>query len=947
MDEDADRFLTGINYRNLFHHRNGIKHVYGVGRDVYEGEMAADADALRAQIARLCEAYGVHMQGGYYNIDISYPNLQRYAERVVTEAVGAHPDLKSKLTVPLKAIVDASGAGLVQLAMDTLFEVVGGLTERQLEPELLRLAGNITGEQRIKSLLVIKLLIDNDLGCIGSSYYRGKKLKIRLTQEGEKVDEKGIAGVYDWRPHTIAFKRKLASDYALYRSDRWTETGDHILIHELSHAYHHMLGIPLSLSTNSMNAAITSDPRIMAYMCPLVNKEAFQDMVKTISRDGWICNAIGNPDTENVFGYEGGNNVLAFLVEHSLIPKREELGLQPLEDTVYQAVAHLAVQLIVGWSNPEEALTIYGFTPLIVNTRSGIKRFSIIDRQNESTYHVRNTGGMRLLHKTISDFGEVASVSFSVNKDTLAKKIAEALDSVMKRHNVQAYLPTDEMVGTEVVVYRQNMRRYQKDDELIRELVRDWETSVPAGEDHEDNYGDMMLFAARWGATISEDEVRGAILSNKIKPNMLRAYLNQGGVAAKRLGGMISAAYFRRRGALKPQTVEALMEATKYIDGVRAHVIKLMIDYGYIGIVAKSCVANNAKLLQKDELVAGLGRAVTRGVAVDLEHAFLYAARYLVSEKDKIPDEELGKIVNKLLEKPDNIPITQAMRYASTIKAKIDCSAGIVARLRRARFDDAYHILRHCAQYVDFNYVVTRLIEEDCGQGLKTILDSIQFFEFDHDGTKRIGAVQWCIKTRKMNCIYKTFPTRYIEYSAEDLEWILKTAIEKDEFEDEEARIMDMLEYPVGDEMVDNICTWISAQNECEEHIYDWLETLKKSGRDRDGTRRKRIIQTYVGDGNMVGVSATFPAEGVTYDPRTLGLLIKHRASEVSGIEEVFDHARENNIGVESSKVDEACKIIEQNKELWQFDYIRARRALDTCKAYLNRVGHKRPVAAP
>jgi hypothetical protein len=906
--------------------------VYGVDREVHEGEMAADAAPLAAPTAIQMEAFGAYKLGGYICIDISYPNLLRYARSIANDGL---------LTL-INRIENATPTDLVGIAMEDFFEVGEGIDATQLKDILLQIVANKTGEQRIKSLLVTKLLIDNDLGCIGASYFRGKRLRVRLTREYEKDGD-----AYTPELHEVGFGRVNASELILC-GDRTSLVQEEVssLFHELTHVYHAMLGINLTVAVNSTNAAIMSDPNIRRYLCPLLDPVIFTKVQELIGIDDVVkSNLDNNLDFSKALEDEKTNatRVLEFLKDNSLIAV-------PPDGTnnVWKATTYIATRMTVGWSNGEEALTIYGLAPFIIwhgQTGSGPEsyRFLYIDRQNECTYRIRNSNKYRMLHVGLKRLARLFDPQKGADQRMIyANRIAQIIHQTIGIHGVLPYLAQAEMTETDSNVHRKQTAGYAKVDVLTESLVNGWYNSTPnlhdASELEAYNLADLMYFVAKKGEEITENDIGFVARSGKLLAKTLKAYYICRKSAREEPKTLMEWCMGNCPSQYRHKIANAFLEYFGNRDTVST-----AIENGCLEEATKWCAENDKAWIKTKRLINAVWQKINSTDYAELQHAFEYAGKFLALPGLVIPDRTLQEMVDKMIKNGKESLVTVILRYASRIGAQIDCTNTV----RKVGLKNVGYLSWAFVEgraYVDINDMISDITNADNGNMLYQFFNDIVRHNVDESGRIRVDAVYQAIKNRRWECVYRTFPTNGVQYDEMTLQEVCKKAAADNHV----YTFAEVLKHTDDSNLAKQICEWFSLNIDDKYKAETAMKALDEARLVSVRQRRVHIVQQYVKDSKIGAIYGSFPAEGIYYGPDILGKLLKYEDGCGGKTKTIIEYARDKSIVIEPAIVQEVSGLLEKKKIEYCGTYRKEiEDAHASCKAYLNRVGHKRPVAAP
>jgi hypothetical protein len=202
------------------------KHSASPDSNVSRDTLLEDSYWVNIQLHRLAKVFGTKKTLQGTAIEISYASLHKYAATI--------EDARELLT-RIDSITDKNE--LYELSKQIVFEISPEYDAdfRDIFNQLVRIPA---GEQRIKSLILLQNMISNNIGGIGSSYYRGKRIKIIL---------KGYRSNYDDKHHTLEINEETCchDDKIRLSVQQGQAAGISALseiasttMHELSHAYH-------------------------------------------------------------------------------------------------------------------------------------------------------------------------------------------------------------------------------------------------------------------------------------------------------------------------------------------------------------------------------------------------------------------------------------------------------------------------------------------------------------------------------------------------------------------------------------------------------------------------------------------------------------------------------------------------------------------------------------
>jgi hypothetical protein len=433
-----------------------------------------DSNNIIVSLRILEEAFGSKEINGRKILDVSYPQLERYVKKL--EKIGAFRGKEDRL----QTIADIMGAKvctsdqpnavnsdaaekLCELAVSNLFVIpkekgtlpsAGGRKIDCLADEDITAFKNIlkemicfsTGEQRIKSLLILQILIDNDIGNVGASFYKARKIRLAKTSDANR-------SAYNHLNHLLLLEIGGKSEgYTLFRNGTTNtdleitkENLSTVLLHELSHTYHSMLGIDAYGLFNSIRAAYFADKHFREYLIPLLNKEVCLQIKKKIEEAGIKLSPI-NSWREDLKINLGDLKIVDEFLEANQFFGNDLLN-EPTTDSE-RALRQITSVLILGWTNFEEVLTIFGVAPLKLSNKKDTYLF--VDRQNESTQLTRDMDKYRLLHCSIDWI-----LDFVSGEDKAKKAFWEIFSEAVHNANLSPYNPRDKMGTTPEAISNQ------------------------------------------------------------------------------------------------------------------------------------------------------------------------------------------------------------------------------------------------------------------------------------------------------------------------------------------------------------------------------------------------------------------------------------------------------------------------------------------------------------
>ncbi|MDR1907869.1 MAG: hypothetical protein LBQ43_03335, partial [Holosporales bacterium] len=197
-------------------------------------EFDSDLESFKYTAYLLANELGFYRKNGKIFLDISYPRLWSYVERLRKQS-----KIDDSVYTVLRNVNEMKSNDLYQESLQWILDT-SELTDefkskfKQVFDDMVRVS---TGEQRIKSLIVLQILINNRIGNIGGSFYFNKKITVK---ERERISYRGT-------DHSLMFN--FNEDNLIFvGSEESQQCPLHVgqisggCLHELSHAFHFMLG---------------------------------------------------------------------------------------------------------------------------------------------------------------------------------------------------------------------------------------------------------------------------------------------------------------------------------------------------------------------------------------------------------------------------------------------------------------------------------------------------------------------------------------------------------------------------------------------------------------------------------------------------------------------------------------------------------------------------------
>jgi hypothetical protein len=345
-------------------------------------------------------------------VDISYSALCAYTSRL---------PMGEDARISLRNLQTCEARELCTLACTHLFDFsqLSGHSRVLFHETLASMTAQRVGCQRVRSLLMLQFLIDHNLGEIGGSFYKGKKIQFR----------KGLGNGYSQERHDLEMCYFFSLQEILISPDPDaladpSASPSSTLLHELTHAYHAMLGItggwrrnegPTRTCIDPVRRAYLSCPPLRERLIPLLHGGVFQDLCTEVTRRGFVLKDVC--ETETV------TSCRRFLEDNNFF------GLSlPEEAPLRSAMTHLICRFIEKWDDLDEMLTIAGFVPIIFHDGA---RYVLLNEQNESAQLLQESKRFRLVH---GDFRIISSVFGARSVEFL-----QILSQAIARHGVSLY----------------------------------------------------------------------------------------------------------------------------------------------------------------------------------------------------------------------------------------------------------------------------------------------------------------------------------------------------------------------------------------------------------------------------------------------------------------------------------------------------------------------------
>ncbi|MDR2766638.1 MAG: hypothetical protein LBB63_04250, partial [Holosporaceae bacterium] len=386
---------------------------------VTKSDMLQDSNWINVQVHRLAKMFGVEKREKLKIVNISYPYLLKYAIE--------HTDGELRTWIQrINDIAVSKNGAIDEKAIDKLYEEakthlfrIESRDEEQFKKIFVAMASNFTGEQRIKSLIILQRLIDE--GITGASHYRGRRIMIVLGAE---------SSVYYHIAHRIGLKNAIEHNgYVILKMEKGTQTTFEslssraaTLTHEFSHAYHFMLGMYAPNVVNSPFVAALGNADFRKRLYPFLEKDVSEAIVQSINEK--FPNATDNTNhTKNMRTFIKSTFAKAYdFLKANKFFGNQNLDLGNLDENFggqasygKVAAAFIACYSLKNWDNGEETLTISGILPVEfpIPGSDGTHKYLIVDNQNESTFLTRDANAIRLFHSANDDLKKVAAGSDS------------------------------------------------------------------------------------------------------------------------------------------------------------------------------------------------------------------------------------------------------------------------------------------------------------------------------------------------------------------------------------------------------------------------------------------------------------------------------------------------------------------------------------------------------
>jgi hypothetical protein len=385
-------------------------------------QFTRDGDKQLFALRRLELELGYFKENGKIVIDISYPTLKAY----VTKLKGTHHN-KIEAFKKIDKVDGLSGEELWNASLEHIIDpnpLPRGLKIR-FHDSFLEMVKNYTGEQRIKALITLQILINEGIGNLVDSFFVGKKIKIRKSDAGTGYDPINHRIDFEFGKIEVPFLSRTAgeSDLLLRSSSTW--------LHELSHVYHIMLGLNTD-TTNSMQVAYLSDPFLRERLIPLINFGVFNHVLTEITKIDELYDDMITDDLDDF----RNNKYYKFLVDNNFLGNsllKFPANLTSKKDKILARLISFVCIFMDCWTCSEEMLTIVGFVLLRIN---GID-YLFLDRQNENVYTIRGRNKFRLTHR--------AKIFLKNSFKTKASVFLSILSQAMDNCGLFAYRPKDQM----------------------------------------------------------------------------------------------------------------------------------------------------------------------------------------------------------------------------------------------------------------------------------------------------------------------------------------------------------------------------------------------------------------------------------------------------------------------------------------------------------------------
>ncbi|MDR2781365.1 MAG: hypothetical protein LBB21_02800 [Holosporaceae bacterium] len=377
---------------------------------ITEADMLKDSNIISTSLYTLANMFGIEVNNGTKIVNISYPYLLKCAikhttgdlQRWIEKVDGV---FTSKANTNNTAAIDE----LYRIATEVVFDV-SSKYEQKFKNVFSRMVSNFTGEQRIKSLIILQKLINE--GIMGASYYRGKKMDV----------VEGCESLYDSDDHCVTLgpndfdERTILGDNVASKSSEFVLQED-TLTHELSHAYHFMLGIHAAKVRNAWHVAAFGNDDFRRLLYPFLEKDAFDKLVQGIHEkfgENFLLPKNMDEDTqeyisqtEDFLEHRNFDSISSFLKANNFFgnSRLDTNTFNDLSDPSLISATKAAIYIVnlmpIVYSNGEEVLTIRGILPIMLQDPSNpnsTHRYLIVDNQNENVFLVRAADIRRLFH---------------------------------------------------------------------------------------------------------------------------------------------------------------------------------------------------------------------------------------------------------------------------------------------------------------------------------------------------------------------------------------------------------------------------------------------------------------------------------------------------------------------------------------------------------------------
>ncbi|MDR2766635.1 MAG: hypothetical protein LBB63_04235 [Holosporaceae bacterium] len=640
----------------------GYEHIYGmspktqnprqISEAVTKSGMLQDSNWINVQVHRLAKMFGVEKNNEVKILDISYPYLLKYAIE--------HTD--GELHTWIQGINDiavSKNGAIDEKAIDKLYEEakthlleIKPEDEEQFKKIFVAMASNFTGEQRIKSLMILQRLIDE--GITNASNYRGKRIMVRLGAE---------RSVYNYMNHNLGVKNEKGYDRGVILEMEAKPNVEELtsmaatLTHEFSHAYHLMLGMYAPNVVNSLRVAALGNADFRKRLYPFLEKDISEAVARGI--DGKFPNA---PSANEVCAIIKDRlaGVYGFLKANDFFGN-QNLDLGDLDDNFGEQAGYAkAVSVFIacfslrGWDNGEEMLTISGILPVEfpIPESDDTHKYLIVDNQNESTFLTRDANAIRLFHSANDDLGEITGK----NNDDRAERtsaILAVLSQIVQKEELFIQRSRKKMKK-----FSSSAIAMSSEDRTIttEEVTEAMEIMAASGQGSSKLYGDFLRSLIRDLADYA------ATLNLKLDPQCVVACIKNGVLVDSVLLGALK----NSKKTLRELLEETLKTALSSIPTDEKQKVLVVMD----AFVDSAIGTQNAK-----EMISSL-------ISVVKELKFLeeFVEHYFGSYKGKIflTNDDALDVLRAVLknedipEKPKSKHISAILSYASKNKIEIE-----------------------------------------------------------------------------------------------------------------------------------------------------------------------------------------------------------------------------------------------------------------------------------